>query len=104
MDGINLIATGWILKAFCRGSNPEVFFVTGNEEAAKAYCSRCKVTVECLAAADGAEGVWGGTTYDERQALKRGGVRASCPGCRSQLLASDGLSEICLTCGLTWRL
>lgn len=105
MTSINLARTGWLLKAFCRGANPDLFFASGNEEAAKAYCARCSVITPCLKMAtdEKLDGVWGGTTEDERKALKRGGVRASCPGCRSQTLATDGVSEICVSCGLTWR-
>jgi hypothetical protein len=46
--------------------------------------------------------VWGGLSEDERRAYKRGGPRRTCPGCRDRLHYSDGLTEICLSCGLTW--
>lgn len=94
----------WMRKAFCKGANPDLFAEEGHEATAKAYCQRCKVAVLCLewAIARNEEGIWGGTNDAERRALKRGGPRASCPGCSSSTLYSDGASEVCVTCGLSW--
>jgi WhiB family redox-sensing transcriptional regulator len=99
----------WRRDAYCytHDINPEVFEDPGNVETAKAICRRCSVTDHCLAEAlsikGGAEGVWGGTTDDERRALKRGGHRATCPGCLATKIYSDGVSEICVSCGFAWR-
>lgn len=95
----------WRHRAFCRGANPEIFDDGFDVNTAKAYCLRCPVTVECLddAVAKNDEGVRGGTTYDERTALKRGGHRASCPGCGAKNVFNDGSSEVCVGCGLSWR-
>jgi WhiB family redox-sensing transcriptional regulator len=67
----------WKRRASCR--RPEfptyLFFPaptdTVTTAAAKAVCARCPVHGECLdfAVATGAEGIWGGTTDDERGAL-----------------------------------
>lgn len=91
-------------RAFCVGTNPDIFYEDGNEGSAKAHCQRCPVVVHCLewALSRNEEGIWGGTNDAERRALKRGGPRASCPGCASNALYSDGLSEICVSCGLSW--
>lgn len=97
----------WRHRAFCLGANPEVFDDPGHTETAKAYCTRCPVTVECLDFAlsmtPNPEGTWGGTTLDERNALKRGGHRMSCPGCGGQNVFNDGAGEICIGCGLSWQ-
>ncbi|OLT18159.1 transcription factor WhiB [Pseudonocardia sp. CNS-139] len=71
----------WRLRAACRDEDPELFFpvsATGpgarQIARAKAVCARCPVRAECLAYAldEGlAHGVFGGTTEDERRALRR---------------------------------
>lgn len=102
-------ASGWRLKGRCRGADPEIFDGDPlHDETAKAYCFRCVVRTECLEYAlenhNLIVGVWGGLNDDERKALRRGGDRSSCPGCRGLRHFSDGYSEICLSCGLTWRI
>lgn len=90
---------------FCAGADPDIFFDDQHPETAKAYCQRCPVVEWCLAVALAVPytvGVWGGTTEDERRALKRGGNRKTCPGCGGGTIYSDGLSEICVDCGLSW--
>lgn len=54
---------------------PELFYDEEDAEPARAVCRRCPLAVECLdyALENEEYGVWGGTTPDERQAL-RGGV------------------------------
>lgn len=91
-------------RGYCRGANPDIFSEAGHEDTAKGYCQRCPVSVQCLdwALRENEEGIWGGTTDDERKALKRGGNRRSCPGCGGRKIYSDGSSEICLSCGLSW--
>jgi len=76
----------WRHRAVCRDEDPELFFPIGNSgpallqiAEAKAVCERCPVISECLAWAleTGQDaGVWGGTSEDERRALKRRSVRA----------------------------
>ena len=71
----------WHADALCR-EHPEIdFFPVRGEsvEAAKAVCARCLVRDECLATAlamcdsglDGAVGIWGGTSQQERVQLRR---------------------------------
>lgn len=63
----------WRHQAECRDEDPELFFPhpgdTVRAEAAKAICARCPVWDECLtwATEQHEEGVWGGTTEDERR-------------------------------------
>ena len=95
----------WQKRALCAGANPEIFEDPDHVETAKAYCSRCRVQPSCLDFAlsfSEVYGIWGGTTDEERRALKRGGERRSCPGCANRTLFSDGYSEVCVSCGLSW--
>jgi WhiB family redox-sensing transcriptional regulator len=61
--------------------DPDLFFPVGSTgpaiaqlEAAKAVCATCPVSAECLqwALATGQDsGVWGGTSEEERRAMRR---------------------------------
>jgi WhiB family transcriptional regulator, redox-sensing transcriptional regulator len=74
-------STDWRDRAACRDADPELFFPIGNAgpalhqvDQAKQVCARCTVRTPCLewALASGQEaGVWGGTSDDERRALRR---------------------------------
>ena len=76
----------WRHRALCREQDPELFFPIGTTgpaavqvDDAKDVCRRCPVVEPCLvwALETGQDaGVWGGTSEDERRALKRRGVRA----------------------------
>jgi WhiB family redox-sensing transcriptional regulator len=76
----------WRHAALCRDEDPELFFPIGTAgpaetqvAEAKVVCRRCSVVEDCLSWAleTGQDsGVWGGTSEDERRALKRRGVRA----------------------------
>lgn len=71
----------WMLRGACRQADPELFFpiaaMTGlparQVEVAKAVCGPCAVRANCLSYALEAmpEGIWGGTTPDERSAARR---------------------------------
>ena len=77
----------WRHHALCRDEDPELFFPIGTSgpaavqvEEAKLVCRRCAVRSDCLSWAleTGQDaGVWGGTSEDERRALKRHSTRAS---------------------------
>jgi WhiB family transcriptional regulator, redox-sensing transcriptional regulator len=76
----------WRHSALCRDEDPELFFPIGTNgpaavqvEQAKVVCRRCTVVEDCLTwALETAQesGVWGGTSEDERRALRRRTVRA----------------------------
>ena len=75
---------GWMSRGACRQADPELFFpvaVAGaaprQAEAAKAVCGPCAVRASCLSYALEAmpEGVWGGTTLEERRAARKRPVR-----------------------------
>ncbi|MGW7268126.1 WhiB family transcriptional regulator [Streptomyces sp. NPDC054842] len=71
----------WRESAACRTADPDLFFPIGNTgpallqiEEAKAVCRVCPVRDACLEWAMDSEqtqGVWGGTSEDERRALRR---------------------------------
>ena len=71
----------WRHRAECRTADPELFFPVGTTgvalvdiEAAKAVCAACEVRAECLQFAlstNQESGVWGGTSEEERRALRR---------------------------------
>jgi WhiB family transcriptional regulator, redox-sensing transcriptional regulator len=71
---------GWMPRAACRGEDPELFFPIAavgpaltQVHAAKAVCSRCAVRARCLSYAltTRQTGIWGGTTQEERHAMRR---------------------------------
>ncbi|HEX2027402.1 MAG TPA: WhiB family transcriptional regulator [Nitriliruptorales bacterium] len=70
----------WRADAACAAEDPELFFPTGTAgpeardqiAAAKSVCRRCRVRIPCLefAIVHGEdEGIWGGTTPEERRTL-----------------------------------
>jgi|HubBroStandDraft_3_1064219.scaffolds.fasta_scaffold366608_2 WhiB family redox-sensing transcriptional regulator len=65
-----------MLRGACRGEDPELFFPISSAalalaqvSSAKAVCARCPVRVNCLTYAliIRPEGIWGGTTSEERR-------------------------------------
>ena len=73
-------SAGWMPRGACQGEDPELFFpiaATGHALAqvvtAKAVCFQCAVRAACLAyaLATGQAGIWGGTTREERHAMRR---------------------------------
>jgi WhiB family redox-sensing transcriptional regulator len=85
----------WMSRAACRQSDPELFFpiaaVTGpvarQVEAAKAVCGRCAVRADCLSYSLEAmpEGIWGGTTPEERRAARGASLRRARQAARQQV-------------------
>jgi WhiB family redox-sensing transcriptional regulator len=71
----------WMSRGACRQADPELFFpiaiVKGpaarQVEAAKVVCAACAVRAKCLSYALEAmpEGIWGGTTLEERRTARR---------------------------------
>jgi len=65
---------GWRTHAACRRvEHADIFFPSpgGSAVAAKAVCASCPVTTDCLAFAleHYCQGIWGGTTDNERSRL-----------------------------------
>ena len=73
--------TNWRDDAACLDADPDLFFPVGTTgpgldqtDQAKRICQACPVRKRCLASAlelGAAAGIWGGTTEDERRALRR---------------------------------
>lgn len=61
----------WSKSAICTGVELSMFFTASSTGMAKVICQVCPVKRECLiwALMYKEEGVWGGTTYDERRSL-----------------------------------
>lgn len=88
-QSISVTDGAWRAEARCLGSDPDLFFPLGTTgaplaqaEAAKGLCLGCEVRHPCLEYAletNQVTGVWGGTTEDERRALRRRWVRAGRP-------------------------
>jgi len=78
-SGYVAASTTWMPSGACQGEDPELFFPIGASgpalyqiTAARAVCRRCAVTRMCLTYAleTGQAGIWGGTTSEERQAMR----------------------------------
>jgi WhiB family transcriptional regulator, redox-sensing transcriptional regulator len=77
----------WRDDAACRDADPELFFPIGTAGAAlrqigeaKRICRACPAQTQCLAWAlhnRVTDGVWGGTTEDERRAIRGPSTRMS---------------------------
>jgi WhiB family transcriptional regulator, redox-sensing transcriptional regulator len=75
----------WTGEAACRDVDPELFFPEGTAgpasrqaELAKQVCQTCPVRKPCLAVGleqSPGSGIWGGTTPEERLAMRRAIVR-----------------------------
>jgi WhiB family redox-sensing transcriptional regulator len=77
-----------MVRGACRGADPELFFpisVTGRAveqvNSAKAICGRCAVRKNCLSYSlrTMPHGIWGGTTREERIAMRLQLVRSRVP-------------------------
>lgn len=71
----------WRASGACLDADPDLFFpisMAGRAveqiQRAKAICARCPVRAQCLEFAhthDAGNGIWGGTTPEERQRIRR---------------------------------
>lgn len=76
----------WMSRGACRRENPELFFPIATHgpaveqiNAAKKVCHRCEVGAACLSfgLTTPQDGIWGGTTREERSALRKHPARAA---------------------------
>jgi WhiB family redox-sensing transcriptional regulator len=77
----------WRAAGACLHADPEIFFpistagpALAQVAQAKAVCARCPVRRQCLEFARAHEpvfGIWGGTTLEERQRIRRRERRAA---------------------------
>jgi len=86
LAGHTAVTSDWRLSAACRGVDTSMFFPERGDmravKAAKKVCSGCCVKNECLDEALAMPtqtdiGVWGGTTQQERRALRK--AAGGCP-------------------------
>jgi WhiB family redox-sensing transcriptional regulator len=78
---LSLERDDWRDYSACRDTDPDLFFPVGTTgpaieqiENAKAVCRQCDVQRECLdyaLATNQDSGIWGGTSEEERRALRR---------------------------------
>jgi len=90
------LASDWRAAAACLHADPDLFFPIATAgpartEAARAktYCARCPVRRQCLEFAEAhapVYGIWGGTTLEERQWVRRKEQRAA----RARARAAQG--------------
>jgi WhiB family redox-sensing transcriptional regulator len=87
-DDPHWASADWMARGACHGIDPELFFPisargrsTPQIDAAKTVCGRCVVSDDCLSYALRVmpDGIWGGTTREERIAMRRRLVRARVP-------------------------
>jgi WhiB family redox-sensing transcriptional regulator len=81
------IPTGWRDVAACRDTDPDLFFPPGTTGPAlrdlgeaKRICRACPARARCLSWAldhGVTDGVWGGTTADERRVIRRLSARVA---------------------------
>jgi WhiB family transcriptional regulator, redox-sensing transcriptional regulator len=71
---------GWMSRGACHDQDPELFFPIADTgpalqqiSAAKAVCGRCAARAICLSYAlrSAQYGIWGGTTPQERRAMRQ---------------------------------
>jgi hypothetical protein len=70
---------GWKADAACSRRIDLDWFAESPDPECEALCARCPVTSQCLSEAldrnrDWDSGVWGGTTFRERNAIREGTV------------------------------
>lgn len=100
----------WMKRAICNGEAPQVFFpaydAPSSTASAKAICKNCPVAGECLdwALKYDEDGVWGGTSEADRRALKRRKSRPVCIVCESEDILVIESNEVCMGCGVSWRI
>jgi WhiB family redox-sensing transcriptional regulator len=79
--------SSWMLSGACRSEDPELFFPISaagpglaQVSSAKAVCGRCPVRANCLSYAliTQPDGIWGGTTREERWASGRAADLCRC--------------------------
>ena len=92
----------WYADAICSQVDPELWFPEGGQSprGAKEICATCPVLDLCrdYALADPTlDGVWGGTTLRERQAIRsaEGGRRVSCARCGTSFKAVNSQRKYC---------
>ena len=84
----------WLDAAACRDADPDLFFPIGTSgpalfqiDKAKGVCGTCAARIQCLAWAlktEVSDGVWGGTTADERRTIRSQRTDVTCSSDQSR--------------------
>jgi hypothetical protein len=98
-------------RGLCRDENPDMFYPVFDSPsstfAAIEICNRCSIRPECLewALEHDESGVWGGTSEATRRSIKRARSRTKCVSCQGENVVTgvDEKGELCVDCGLSWR-
>jgi WhiB family transcriptional regulator, redox-sensing transcriptional regulator len=100
-------SVSWMSHGACRQADPELFFPIATAkgpaarqvEAAKAVCAACAVRAKCLSYALEAmpDGIWGGTTLEERHTARRRQFRRQ-DSAQSSETVSAALTGVGATC------
>lgn len=74
LHDVSLSDTRWKAEAICRSQDTSIFFSTPKSDStiiALSICKRCPVRKQCFyeALQYGYDGIWGGSTPDQRQVL-----------------------------------
>jgi WhiB family transcriptional regulator, redox-sensing transcriptional regulator len=102
------VHSSWRDDAACRDADPDLFFPVGTTgpalrhiDEAKRICRACPAQTQCLAWAldhGVTDGVWGGTTADERRAIRRLASRLTIRGMTMATANSEQSAETWNTC------
>jgi hypothetical protein len=98
----------WMVDAACGSDDPYVYDERYEKlpPGAISCYDGCTVRAQCLTFAlnNGFEGIWGGTTYYQRQIVQRRQRRARCPGqdCGGTEIQRGAAKDTCVSCGLSW--
>jgi WhiB family redox-sensing transcriptional regulator len=97
------VHSSWRDDAACRDADPDLFFPVGTTgpalrhiDEAKRICRACPAQTQCLAWAldhGVTDGVWGGTTADERHAIRRTSSRLTIRGMTMATVNSEQSAE-----------
>jgi len=89
------MSMNWRDDAACLDVDPDLFFPIGTTgpaldqiDEAKRICLACPVRNQCLAWAldlEAASGIWGGTTDDERRAMREAAARHRSPASKTAI-------------------
>jgi len=106
-------------RGACKGTDRDRFFPGSDwypgqkwtgadvDPTVEAMCARCDVREQCLRWAlefPEEHGYWAGTTPKDREKLRRGTFRKGCPLCGDPAVFTDAGRQVCLSCGMSWRL
>lgn len=108
------VIKNWYEHAACSGVPTDEFYPTPTKpvprlkrapEIIQRICDMCPVTGQCLSWAfrNNEQGIWGGTTEEQRRAIMKSRLRLNCLKCESRTIVRAYRHAICLSCGVSWK-